>query len=289
MDTMLAQPTPPAPPASSRLLVVDDEDDVRAVMRELLTEEGYTVEVAATLEEALALHDERLFDLTLTDLLNHDPARLLQGAYALVERSQPAPVAIFSGWPLIPVQVREAGFAALIAKPFELEGVLATVAHLLDIRLTPTQQDERETMERYCAAFNAHDLDACLALCADDLRFTPPDGFLAGAHEIKGRAAYRAHLEAGLRLMPDFRFEARRYYPQGSRDDGITLRFEESWRLPDALPGAPGGQGRLTANMCVRFHDGLICAMAATTPPTRLEALLAPVAPPNNAGCGPTL
>ena len=40
--------------SAMRILVVDDEADIRGLLKEILSEEGYTVEVAADAEQARA-------------------------------------------------------------------------------------------------------------------------------------------------------------------------------------------------------------------------------------------
>ncbi len=51
----------------TRVLVIDDEDVVLQVMKELLTEEGYEVELARSGEEGLGLVKDKSFDLMLID------------------------------------------------------------------------------------------------------------------------------------------------------------------------------------------------------------------------------
>ena len=51
-----------------RVLVVDDEENLRLVLRTYLKREGYEVEVAATGEEALALVERFGPDVILTDV-----------------------------------------------------------------------------------------------------------------------------------------------------------------------------------------------------------------------------
>jgi len=53
---------------AARILVVDDEEHIRASMKELLTRDGYEVFVAESGEAALRLIDTHSFDLALIDL-----------------------------------------------------------------------------------------------------------------------------------------------------------------------------------------------------------------------------
>ncbi len=57
-----------APRRRSRVLVVDDDNDVRRMTGEMLTERGYAVELASSCEEALAVIDrDASFDVVLVD------------------------------------------------------------------------------------------------------------------------------------------------------------------------------------------------------------------------------
>ena len=51
-----------------RILVVDDEADIRSLVQEILTEEGYSVSVAANAAEARAACASQLPDLVLLDI-----------------------------------------------------------------------------------------------------------------------------------------------------------------------------------------------------------------------------
>src|SRR5690606_10975754 len=53
---------------SARILVVDDEANIRALIEEILSEEGYEVTTAADAQEARAARDQRDYDLVLLDI-----------------------------------------------------------------------------------------------------------------------------------------------------------------------------------------------------------------------------
>ena len=50
------------------VLVVDDDADIRALLKDLLAEEGYTVKLAASGEAALAEIEKRIPDLVMMDV-----------------------------------------------------------------------------------------------------------------------------------------------------------------------------------------------------------------------------
>ncbi|HLY60220.1 MAG TPA: sigma-54 dependent transcriptional regulator [Terriglobia bacterium] len=54
--------------AKGSILIIDDEQEIRESLRELLSNEGYTIAIASTGEEGLRKLDEGLFDLALLDI-----------------------------------------------------------------------------------------------------------------------------------------------------------------------------------------------------------------------------
>src|SRR4029077_10162795 len=84
-----------APPGGSeRILVVEDEEAVRAIVGEQLLSLGYDVKLAGHAEEALALLRSHQFDLVLTDVVM--PGRLNgKGLADEVERSWPGTRVVF--------------------------------------------------------------------------------------------------------------------------------------------------------------------------------------------------
>lgn len=95
--------------------------------------------------------------------------------------------------------------------------------------------DPRPFAERWLAAWNAHDLDAVMALFHDDVVFTSPlavkvvpesDGVL------HGKDALRAYWSAALALVPDLHFDLTGLFAGvdslliGFRMNGGAERFE---------------------------------------------------------------
>jgi len=81
----------------SRLLVVDDEANIRLLYSAELTEEGYEVETAATIAEALEKLAQKSFDLALLDikLKNESGIELLQ---KIVKERHDMPVILCSAF-----------------------------------------------------------------------------------------------------------------------------------------------------------------------------------------------
>ncbi len=69
--------------------------------------------------------------------------------------------------------------------------------------------------ERWCADWNAHDLDRILSHFADDVVFTSPiaAGLLPETGgRLVGKAALRAYWEVGLSRIPDLHFTVERIF-----------------------------------------------------------------------------
>lgn len=133
--------TKPAPPPErcltghERILLVDDEENLRQLGEQLLTQSGYQVTTAGSGEEALALYQASApaFDLVVLDLgmPGMGGQRCLQALLAL---DPAARVVIASGYSANS-QAKDSlrsGAAAFVAKPFRRVDLLDTVRSVLD-------------------------------------------------------------------------------------------------------------------------------------------------------------
>ena len=75
---------------SGKILVVDDEADIRSLLQEILSEEGYDVEAAADANEARAARTRQQPDLVLLDIWMPD----IDGITLLREWTDNAPCAV---------------------------------------------------------------------------------------------------------------------------------------------------------------------------------------------------
>lgn len=116
--------------AREKILIVDDEEDIREVVRLLLESEGYQVAEAASGGEALALIDETtdliLLDVMMPGLSGFDVCRRIREKTA-------APVIFLTARTL--EQDKQQGFAAggddYLAKPFSMVELKSRVAAAL--------------------------------------------------------------------------------------------------------------------------------------------------------------
>lgn len=114
------------------LLVVDDEDAIREILRDELTAEGYVVLVAATGEEAMELFGRHKIDLALLDirLPGVDGIEVLK----FIQKRYPGTRAIMlTGHSDLKyaMEAREHGARDFIDKPFTTADVLGAVNEAL--------------------------------------------------------------------------------------------------------------------------------------------------------------
>ena len=119
---------------SSRILVVDDEADIRRLLQEILTEEGHDVEVAADAAQARASRARSSPDLVLLDIWMPDT----DGITLLREWSardvEECPVVMMSGHGTVETAVEATRLGAFdfVEKPLSLTKLLRTVERALD-------------------------------------------------------------------------------------------------------------------------------------------------------------
>jgi two-component system, chemotaxis family, chemotaxis protein CheY len=110
------------------ILVVDDDDDVRTMIRVLLSGEGYAVEDAADGLEALRHLRSHPPDLVLLDLMMpRMSGEDLMSAMAADESLADIPVAILSGQTRGAPMTSGPHVVAYLTKPVELDVLLAVV------------------------------------------------------------------------------------------------------------------------------------------------------------------
>jgi two-component system, NtrC family, nitrogen regulation response regulator NtrX len=120
---------------NARVLVVDDESNIRELLEEILSEEGYQVTTAADAAQARKARAEQDFDLILLDIWMPDT----DGISLLREWSEEAPigpVVMMSGHGTVDtaVEATRLGAVDFIEKPVSLATLLKTVERALGAR-----------------------------------------------------------------------------------------------------------------------------------------------------------
>ena len=118
------------------ILIVDDTAEIRELIANMLTDEGYTVECACNGSEALAAVERNAPILVLLDL--HMP--VLDGwgfARALTARALKIPIIVLTAATNAARYSADLGAVGCIRKPFSLTDLLGTVEKAYRAACTP--------------------------------------------------------------------------------------------------------------------------------------------------------
>jgi two-component system nitrogen regulation response regulator NtrX len=119
---------------ASRILVVDDEADIRGLLKEILSEEGYDVEVAADASQARSSRATQVPDLVLLDIWMPDTDGItLLREWSMTDGYE-CPVVMMSGHGTVETAVEATRLGAFdfVEKPLSLTKLLRTVERALD-------------------------------------------------------------------------------------------------------------------------------------------------------------
>ena len=114
-----------------RILVVDDEAEVRQLLHDILMSAGHTVTMAEDGISALALFEAGTYDLVLTDL-GMPGMSGWEVAEAIKSRRPQVPVGLITGWAGImeDADLNKRGIDAIVNKPFDMNQILNVVADM---------------------------------------------------------------------------------------------------------------------------------------------------------------
>ena len=116
---------------AGRVLCVDDEAVIRAVLRDILTDEGFDVRTAANGASALTLLDSSAGAGWYPDVILLDINMPIMDGYTFArayrERAGTAPMIVITAGERLPYAAERAGAVAYVAKPFDLDALLDIV------------------------------------------------------------------------------------------------------------------------------------------------------------------
>lgn len=237
--------------SAPRLLLAEDDADTLDCLSLALSMEGYQVMAAASLAEALALIQEHIFDVILTDSFRRPPAPPLQAILPLLKAATPIPVVLVTGWEIAEKAVRQAGFTCLIKKPFDLDEMMAALAACLNVQLTPEQEQQAATVSAFFDALSQHDVERVLNCCTEDMVYQPPAPMrhLPHIRLVQGKADYRAYLQDSFHVLRDAEYEHCGIFPHPT---GLAVRYTVRWIAPDS------SRQQFTASLVFRLEGALI-------------------------------
>jgi signal transduction histidine kinase len=196
-----------------RILVIDDEEGIRAGCRRALEPEGYIVETAATGQEGLRRFREGNFDMVLIDVVLPD-MRGVDLLAPILEKDPDVVCVVITGYATVElaVQAIRSGAYDFLSKPFTADVLRMTVAQGLERRRLTLEarrlqkieeearelaraKEELERLDRFKTTFMltvAHELRAPLNALQSFLLailkgYIPPEE----QQEVLGRAVQR--------------------------------------------------------------------------------------------------
>jgi PAS domain S-box-containing protein len=130
--------------AAARILLIDDDDSFRTMLRLTLAHFGYTVIEARNGKEGLALFKEANADLVITDIVMPEKDGIDVVRELFVRQLPPVKIIAISGGARVNVSdnlhmAKLLGAAKVLAKPFSNEVLIAAINELLPAGKSPAQ------------------------------------------------------------------------------------------------------------------------------------------------------
>lgn len=225
--------------ARPRVLVVDDDPDIGEAFALVLGDQGYAARVVGSITEALALVDTLSFQCILTDLFaEHEEGDGARDSLAeLRRRTYPTPMIVVTARLASGEEDAPLGHISYVAKPFNLDDLLTTIAASVALPLRAQQERQAAVVHAYFAALTAKDWDALVALCTDDVTYVLP-GTTPLSGVVEGKAAFRAYTEETYRYFPDAVFDEVQVY---AHPHVLAARFHVRWHTPDGSEQVQSG------------------------------------------------
>jgi DNA-binding NtrC family response regulator len=113
---------------TARILIVDDDENIRKVLTTILEDEGYIIESVGTAKKAIAKTGKKFYNLALIDIRLPD----MEGIELLTRMKDTVPKMrkiIITGYPTLQnaVEAVNRGADAYIIKPFDVKKALRTI------------------------------------------------------------------------------------------------------------------------------------------------------------------
>ncbi len=130
---------------TARIIIIDDDENIRKVLETILEDEGYTVESVSTAKSAIERAKRSFYNLALIDIRLPD----MEGIELLTKMRATKPKmrkVIITGYPTLQnaIEAVNRGADAYIMKPFDMESVLKTIKD----QLKKQEEEKKYTQEK---------------------------------------------------------------------------------------------------------------------------------------------
>ena len=133
---------------AARILVIDDDENIRKVLETILEDEGYIIETAETAKKGIEKSEKEFYNLALIDVRLPD----MEGIELLSKLRNTKPKMrkiIVTGYPTLQnaVSAVNKGADAYVMKPFEVEKILQTIREQLKKQQGEKSYSEKKVVE----------------------------------------------------------------------------------------------------------------------------------------------
>jgi DNA-binding NtrC family response regulator len=133
---------------AARILIIDDDENIRKVLETILEDEGYIVETAETAKKGIEKSEKAFYNLALIDVRLPD----MEGIELLSKLRNTKPKMrkiIVTGYPTLQnaVSAVNKGADAYVMKPFEVEKILQTIREQLKKQREEKSYSEEKVVE----------------------------------------------------------------------------------------------------------------------------------------------
>ncbi len=179
------------------ILVVDDESDIRRLISEILTDEGFSVTQASNAEQTIkTIHSSCPPQLVLLDVwLNDSQYDGIQLLEMILERFPNIPVIMISGHSTIETAVAalKKGAVDFIEKPFKVDQLLVSVKRSIEnYRLKQENESLKSRMITQDEIFGKSQISERLKLLVSKVAPTNSRVLVAGGHGVGKEVVARA-------------------------------------------------------------------------------------------------
>ena len=240
-------PEMPAPtkPVAKKILVVDDEDDIRLLFDRVLSDKGYTVFSASRGLEAINMVQSELPDMIILDAMlpevhGFDICKRIKNSSKYGHIPVLMISAIYRGWRYERDLKASYGVDEFVEKPFKINELIEKVENLLaSVSTSPPQapselsSETEKTLSRCIDAYRAGQLDEAVELLKKGIGIDPLAyklhyhlALILGKKNLNYQAI--RSLENTLELAPDF-FPALKNLAVLYQKTGFKFKAVETW------------------------------------------------------------
>lgn len=218
-----------------KILLIEDDADTREAMVELLVDEGFVVDTASNVLQALPEVSKKSYSLIVADVWDRGVSRW-EEIDRLVDLADPSPVAACTASRTRPTQAILERLAFYLEKPFAAERLLMLASEHCGNE--ENIERYRPQAEGYFAALTRKDWKALGALCTDDVAYFFPAVHPKFGRRVDGRDAFLKFSEETFQQFPDVAFEITSIAPLAR---GVVVGYRSTWNRASASPQSVEG------------------------------------------------